>query len=78
MPITTIRTRLAQLRDDVTAGFLHGSEKAGIKYADQLFREKLTHEALVSNIKTAIKSKESLPDSKEFGKRLISESIKDS
>jgi hypothetical protein len=53
-------------------------EKAGLKYIDLTFREKIVHDALLYNVKTAIKSKESIPDSREYGKSLINESFRDS
>ena len=77
-PLSSARTRLRHFSGDVTGGILHGAEKAAIQLADHMFRDKQVHEALVANIKSAIKDKESLPDSKAFGKQLIVESLKDS
>lgn len=53
-------------------------EKAGLRFLDLVFRERTLHDGIMHNIKTAIKSKESIPDSKEFSKNLIKDSFQTS
>ncbi len=53
-----------KLTNDVRVGLLRGVEKAGLKSLDYAFRQKHVHDGLLYNLKTSLKHKESIPDSK--------------
>ena len=69
--ICSIRNIQETLFSDVILSTFQGVEKGGLKYADLLFRETQLHTGIMHHVKSAIKDKKSLPDSKEYGKKAI-------
>jgi hypothetical protein len=65
------------LRRELNKDIREGAEKAGIKYLDQIFRDKKVHRAILDVLKSSIKEKSFVQESRKYGILLINEAFKD-